>query len=133
VSRNYFAFSKRTGGVYYFGEDVDMYKNGKIVSHEGSWLSGVNGAHYGQLMPGVPVLGARFYQELAPGAAMDRSEIISLSEQVRTPAGVFKNCLKTEETTPLEPDAKGHKCYAKRIGLIKDAGLSLVSHGFMKK
>src|SRR5437773_1384357 len=31
VSRNYFAISKRTGNVYYFGEDVDIYKNGKIA------------------------------------------------------------------------------------------------------
>ena len=36
VSRNYFAISKRTNSVFYFGEDVDMYKNGKIASHDGS-------------------------------------------------------------------------------------------------
>src|SRR6187200_639266 len=29
VSRNYFAISRRTNSVFYFGEDVDMYKNGK--------------------------------------------------------------------------------------------------------
>src|SRR6185369_2980435 len=29
VSRNFFAISKRTGAVYYFGEEVDMYANGK--------------------------------------------------------------------------------------------------------
>src|SRR5881396_234995 len=44
VARNYFAISKRTNDVFYFGEDVDMYKDGKVVSHDGSWLSGVNGA-----------------------------------------------------------------------------------------
>ena len=63
VSRNYFAISKRTGNVYYFGEDVDIYKDGKVASHDGSWLSGVNGAQVwpddggsaarrGQILPG---------------------------------------------------------------------------------
>src|SRR5262249_23743369 len=40
VSRNYFAISQRTNDVFYFGEDVDIYKGGKSVSHEGAWLAG---------------------------------------------------------------------------------------------
>jgi hypothetical protein len=129
VSRNYFAISKRTGSVYYFGEDVDMYKNGKVVSHEGSWLSGVDGARFGLMMPAVPLLGARFQQEVAPTVALDRAEIVSVTDTLTTPAGEFKNCLKTKETTPLEPDALEHKRYAPGIGLIDDAGLKLVRYG----
>jgi hypothetical protein len=129
VSRNYFAISKRTGNVYYFGEDVDMYKDGKVVSHEGSWLSGVDGARFGLMMPAVPLLGARFQQEVAPKVALDRAEVVSVSDTLKTPAGEFKNCLKTKETTPLEPDALEHKRYAAGIGLIDDAGLKLVRYG----
>src|SRR5262245_38558546 len=33
VSRNYFAISKRTNDVYYFGEDVDEYEDGKLAGH----------------------------------------------------------------------------------------------------
>jgi hypothetical protein len=44
ISRNYFALDKQTGDVYYFGEDVDIYKDGKVSSHEGAWLAGVHGA-----------------------------------------------------------------------------------------
>jgi hypothetical protein len=40
ISRNYFANSRRTNNVFYFGEDVDMYKGGKIGSHESAWLAG---------------------------------------------------------------------------------------------
>src|SRR6185295_5919061 len=36
VSRNFYAISKKTNSVYYFGEDVDMYKDGKITNHEGA-------------------------------------------------------------------------------------------------
>ncbi len=127
VSRNFFAIEKGTNNVYYFGEDVDVYKNGKIVNHEGAWAHGTNGARFGLMMPGSPTVGARFYQELAPGVAMDRAHIVSLAERLTTPAGAFEKCLKTEETTPLEPGAREFKLYAPGVGLVKDGTLELVA------
>lgn len=131
VSRNFFAISRRTGDVFYFGEEVDMYKNGKITGHEGAWVAGEGGAHFGLMMPATPLLGARFHQELSP-KAMDRSEIVSLSEVVDTPAGKFKDCLKTEETTPLEM-GREYKVYAAGIGVVQDGPLKLVKHGMTGK
>lgn len=133
ISRNYYAISKRTNSVYYFGEDVDIYKDGKVTSHDGSWLSGVKGAKFGLMMPGVPLLKGRYQQETAPGAAMDRAEIVSISETIKTPAGEFKNCLKIEETTPLEPGNKGYKYYAPGVGLVQDGSLKLVKYGKLDK
>jgi hypothetical protein len=133
VSRNYFAISRRTNDVFYFGEEVDIYKGGKVVSHEGAWLSGEGGAKFGLAIPGSPLLGARYYQEQAPGKAMDRAEVVSLSVTMDTPAGKFTNVLQTEETTPLEPGEKEPKYYAKGVGLIKDGPCKLVSHGASKK
>lgn len=129
VSRNYYAISKRTNSVYYFGEDVDMYENEKVVGHGGSWLAGVNGASFGLMMPGIILLRSRYYQELAPGVAMDRAEVVSISETVVTPAARFTNCLKIEETTSLEPGNKEYKHYAAGIGLVQDGALKLVKHG----
>src|ERR1043166_6318424 len=77
ISHNYFAISKKTGDVYYFGEDTDEYEQGKKKHGKDSWLSGVNGAHFGLAVPGHPEKGLRYYQELAPKVAMDRAEIIS--------------------------------------------------------
>jgi hypothetical protein len=128
VSRNYFAISKRTGDVYYFGEDVDIYRHGKLAGHEGGWHHGSSNARYGLMMPGAPALGTRYYQEQAPGVAMDRAEIVSLTERAATPGGTFEGCLKTKETSPLEPLAKEFKLYAPGVGLIKDGSLELVSH-----
>ena len=54
----------------------------------------------GLFMPSRPLIGARFYQEIAPAVAMDRVEIISDTESLKTPAGEFHDCVKTEETTP---------------------------------
>lgn len=133
VSRNFFAISTRTNCVYYFGEDVDIYKGGKVVRHEGAWRSGVDGARYGLMMPGVPLLGSRYYQEIAPGVAMDRAEVRSLAERVQTRAGAFEHCLMIDETTPLEPKAKERKYYAPGIGLIQDGKLTLARYGFVKK
>src|SRR5207244_13152598 len=91
VSRNYFAISKRTNSVFYFGEDVDTYKNGAITGHEGAWLAGTNGARFGLAMPGEPRPKAKYYQEIAPKVAMDRAEIVGVGATVPTPAGVCTN------------------------------------------
>jgi hypothetical protein len=118
VSRNYFAICRRTNNIYYFGEDAG-----------GAWLHGEKGARFGLLMPGSPLLGARYYQEVAPGEAMDRAEVISLSETFETPAGKFEKVLKTLETTPLDPKEHANKYYAPGVGKIYDAGLRLVKYG----
>jgi hypothetical protein len=132
ISRNYLAISQRSGDVYYLGEDVDIYKDGKIVDHEGAWLHGSKGASLGLMMPGTPALGLRYYMERAAGVAMDRAEIVSLSERISTPAGTFEQCLKTRETSPLEPLVHEFKVYAPGIGLVKDSDLELVSYGYIK-
>src|SRR5262249_46702791 len=122
-----------TNSVYYFGEEVDLYEDGKVVGHEGAWLSGEKGARFGLMMPGTPLLGARYYQELAPKAGMDRVEILSVNETVETPAGTFKNCIKVEETTPLEPGSKEIKYYAPGVGLVKDDKEELIKYGFLDR
>jgi len=129
ISRNYYAISKSTNNVYYFGEDSKEYKDGKVVTQEGSWEAGVNGAKFGLMMPGKPEVGARYYQEMAPKTAMDRAKIVSLTETVLVPAGKFENCLKTEESSSLEPDHKEYKLYAPNVGLIRDGDMVLSSWG----
>jgi hypothetical protein len=129
ISRNFFAISTRTNAVFYFGEDVDMYKAGKVVSHEGAWRSGVKGARFGLAMPGLPLLSAKYYQEIAPGVAMDRAEIVGLNETVKTPAGEFRNVVKVLETTPIEPGVREFKYYANGVGLIQDGDVRLVRYG----
>ena len=119
VSRNFMATDKNTGDVYYFGEDVDNYKDGKVINHESAWRAGTGGARFGLMIPAKPTVGQAFYQEIAPKVAMDRVEVVSTDETVKTPAGTFQNCVHLRETTPLERDVS-HKSYAPGIGLIKD-------------
>jgi hypothetical protein len=78
-------------------------------------------------MPGTILLGARHYQEIAPNA-MDRAEIISDDVTMKTPAGIFRNCIRVEETSGLDPDEKCYKTYAPNIGLIQDEDLLLTGY-----
>jgi len=133
VSRNFYAICTQTNSIFYFGEDVDIYKEGKITEHGGSWRAYSGNNEAGLMIPGIILLGARYYQEIAPGVAMDKAEIISNTETLQTPAGNFENCLKTEETTPLEPESKEYKFYAPGIGLIKDGELLLTKYGYMRE
>ncbi len=133
ISRNYFAMCEDSKDVFYFGEDVDFYEKGVVVKHDGSWLAGMNGNKAGLMMPGTPQEGMRYYQEIAPGEAMDRAEIISLDKKCETPAGTFSKCLKVKEGSAIELAAKEYKYHAPGIGLIRDEDLKLVKHGFIKE
>ena len=92
------------------------------------WHHGSDGARFGLMIPGEPIVGFGYPQEQAPGVAMDRAEVVSLGERATTPAGTFDGCLKAKETTPLEAFTKEYKLYAPGVRLIKDGSLQLVSH-----
>lgn len=133
VARNYFALCEQSKDVFYFGEDVDFYENGRVVKHDGSWLAGVDGNRPGLMMPGAPKLKQKYYQEIAPKVAMDRAEIVSLDEKCKTPAGTFAGCMKVKEGSAIDMLAREYKYHAPDIGLVRDEDLRLVRHGFVKK
>ena len=124
VSRNFFAICEQTNDVFYFGEDVDIYENGQVVSHGGAWRAGVNGALPGLAMPGSFLVGSRYSQEVAPGVAMDRAENVAMGLAVDVPAGHFGNAVRVQETSTLE-SGKEYKIYAPRIGVVVDEKLEL--------
>jgi len=114
---DWFAQDKQ-GNVWYFGEDSKEYKNGKVVSTEGSWQAGVDGAKPGIIMEANPQVGDSYQQELAKGVAEDMAQVLNLGKSVSVPFGSFDNCLQTKEWTPLEPGVVEHKYYAPKIGLV---------------
>jgi hypothetical protein len=128
---DYFA-QHRDGTVYYFGEKVSNYADGKFVDHSGSWIAGRHGASPGIIMPADPVVGQTFNQENAPGVAEDQAEVIDIGESIRTPAGRFTDCVVMEDTSPLDPGVIDTKWYCPGIGLVRDEGpdgfIELVSY-----
>lgn len=126
VSRNFFAICEKTGDVFYFGEQVDIYENGVIVSHEGQWQAGRAGAKPGIIMPGTFLLGSRYFQEVAPGVALDRAEHTAEGLEVATGAGDLHGCVEVTETSPLDPGSESTKVYCPGVGLAVDNDLVLV-------
>ncbi|CAM2064825.1 hypothetical protein SCOR_05590 [Sulfidibacter corallicola] len=131
VSRNFFAICSRTNDIYYFGEDVDFYEDGEIVGHEGAWRAGVDGAVAGIIMPGTPMMGARFFQEIAPDAAEDRAEIVHIGS-VEVGDMTFDDAVEFLETSPLDgPCETSIKYFAHDIGMVRDDDLELVESGYV--
>ncbi len=128
ISRNFFAMAEETGDVFYFGEDVDYYEDGEVTRHDGEWRAGKDDARPGLYMPANPVVGMKYYMEVAPNAAMDRAEIFDTDATVETPKGTFRNVLVITESSPLEPDDESYKRYAPEVGMIYDDGLEVYKH-----
>jgi len=132
ISRNFFAIDPDTGDVFYFGEEVDIYSDGQVTSHSGAWLAYEDGNLPGLIIPGNPVVGMKYYQEIAPGVAQDRAEVINLSINFQTQAGDFTDCLLTQESSKVSPLAIEYKTYCPGVGLVQDETLHLVSYGYIK-
>jgi hypothetical protein len=109
----------KAGNVWYFGEDTKEYEGGQLVSTEGSWEAGVDGAKPGIVMHATqPTIGAPYRQEYYACEAEDMAEVVSLNESVTVSYGSFDNCLQTRDFTPLEPGVSEYKYYAPGVGLV---------------
>jgi hypothetical protein len=106
------------GNVWYLGEDTKEYENGKVVSTEGSWEAGVDGAQPGILMPADPKRAMEYRQEYYKGQAEDAAQVLSLDMRAKVPAGLFEHVLVTKDYTPLEPKLLEHKFYAPGVGPV---------------
>lgn len=119
-TRDYFAMD-RDGNVWYFGEDTRAFDpETGAVSTAGTWRAGRDGAKRGIIMLARPDPGDTYVEENAPGVAEDRARVIGRTSDINVPAGSFENCLKTENTTPLEPDVLEFKYYARGVGLVRE-------------
>jgi hypothetical protein len=115
---DYFA-QHRDGSVWYFGERIDDYEDGKIAGHEGQWLAGEGNAKPGLYMPAQPTVGQEFAQERAPGVAEDRSTILAVGVAVTTPAGSFTDCIRVKDYAPLSK-VDEFKFYCPRVGIVRE-------------
>jgi hypothetical protein len=114
----------RRGNVWYLGEDTAEYEDGEIVSREGSFEAGVDGAEAGVIMPARPRPGLRYRQEYYHGHAEDRAKVVGLREQAGVPYGHFRRVLMTREDNPLEPKVLEFKFYARGVGPVLAVSVS---------
>ena len=114
---DYYAQDKK-GNVWYMGEDSFELEHGNFVRADDSWLAGQDGAKAGIIMEADPKVGDTYQQENAP-MAQDRAKVLSLDESVTVPYGSFNHVLKTEETSPIDPQVED-KYYARGVGELKE-------------
>ena len=117
VALDYFAQSD-DGTVYYLGEDVDEYRDGKVISHKGSWLYGKDTQTPGIIIPGNPKVGDKFKSEDVSETINESNEVVSISDTVTTPAGVYHDCVRIREA--LADGSIEYKCYAKGVGVVRE-------------
>lgn len=106
------------GNVWYMGEESKDLEEGKVVSTEGSWEAGVDGALPGIIMLAEPSVGQSYRQEFYAGEAEDMAKVLKMGERVTVAAGTYEEVLVTEDTNPLEPDVVEHKYYAPGVGVV---------------
>ena len=111
----------RCGNVWYFGEDTaELDAHGRVVSTEGSFHAGVDGAEPGVFMQAAPRVGRIFRQEWYRGHAEDRFWVLDRDAPVTVPYGRFAHALRTAEATDLEPDVLDNEYFARGIGEIAE-------------
>jgi hypothetical protein len=111
----------RDGNVWYFGEQTAEYENGKVSSTAGSWVGGVDGALPGIVLLAVPQVGDEYRQEYLAGEAEDLAAVTALTGSISSDVGSWSggDVLVTEEWTPLEPDVRERKTYARGVGVVE--------------
>jgi hypothetical protein len=114
------------GNVWYLGEDSKEIENGQVVSTEGSWEWGVDGALPGVIMWADPSahMSEEYRQEYSKGVAEDLAIVASLDESVVVPAGSYTGCLKTRERNALESGSTEFKYYCEGVGTVLETDAS---------
>ena len=85
------------GTVYYVGEDVDNYRNGKVVNHEGSWMYGRDTSKLGVAMPAGPQVGDRWRFEDVPGITVESDRVVSKLASLRVGGKTYTDVIRVRE------------------------------------
>ena len=117
VTRDYLAQHKN-GDVWYFGEDVDNYENGKLVDHAGSFIHGTDGAKAGIWIKADNKAGDSYRQEYYKGEAEDMRDVVAVNQTVKTSKETYTGCVKFYDWTPLDKQSKEHKYHCPGIAAM---------------
>src|SRR5262249_41242819 len=102
TTQDYFA-QDNAGNVWYFGEDTKTFQPGG-ASTEGTWRAGVNNADPGIIMLADPRKGNSYFEENAPGVAVDQAAVTGVNASATVPFGTFnRDLLQTRNSSVLFP------------------------------
>jgi hypothetical protein len=116
VTNDWYAQDHR-GNIWYFGERTkELDKHGHVITREGSFKAGRDGARPGVFMSGDPKVGQHARQEYYKGHAEDHFKVLDTSAKVKTPYVSSHHALRTREWTPLEKGIIDNKYYVRGVG-----------------
>ncbi len=101
------------GAVWYLGEDVREYEDGKVATTEGSWEAGKAGPP-AMIMPAAPKAGMAYRSENAPGIVFEEDRVLATGRTVMGASGAVTGAIEVSE---LHADgAHENKIYAPGYG-----------------
>jgi hypothetical protein len=95
VATDYFAQAD-DGSVWYLGEDVTNYDNGRVENHDGTWLAGKDGPA-GMIMPAHPRVGDVYRPENIPGFVFEEVTVMQTDMTVDGPTGPVHGAIRVQE------------------------------------
>jgi hypothetical protein len=106
------------GNVWYLGEDSKEIDDGTVVSTEGSWEWGVDGALPGIIMWADPSahVGEAYRQEFYEDEAEDWGKVRAVDASITVPHGTLAGCAEIEEWNALESGSLERKYYCPGVG-----------------
>jgi hypothetical protein len=95
VAYDYFAQAD-DGSVWYFGELVDNYGDGRVANHSGAWLAGEDGPP-GMIMPAEPRQDDVYHPENIPGVVFEEVTVLETGVVTDGPSGEISGAIRVEE------------------------------------
>ena len=95
VATDYFAQAD-DGSVWYLGEDVTNYEDGKVANHDGTWRAGRDGPG-GMIMPANPQVGDVYMPENIPGLVFEEVTVMQTNLVVDGPTGPVAGAILVQE------------------------------------
>ena len=74
------------GSVWYFGEDVFNFEDGRVADTEGTWIAG-DEAPAAMIMPAQPRVGDVYRPENAPGVVFEQVRVEKIDQTIPGPSG----------------------------------------------
>jgi hypothetical protein len=84
------------GSVWYFGEDVFNYEDGKVADTKGTWVAG-DTTPAAMIMPAQPRVGSVYRPENAPGIAFEEVRVDKVYQQIDGPSGKVSGAIEVNE------------------------------------
>jgi hypothetical protein len=101
------------GSVWYFGEDVFNYEDGRVADTNGTWMAS-DATPAAMIMPAEPRVGDVYRPENAPGIAFEEVRVDKDDQQVTGPNGNVSGAIEVNE---LHMDGtREHKIFAPGYG-----------------